>query len=296
LSGNESFNIEVSGSDSDFFFSEIDLTRSIAESAGTSPTGIREQINTITAFVDASNVYGSDNTRANALRTGRGGKLRDQNGPDGKLLLLNTFGLENANPLHLDEEDMFAAGDVRANEQIGLIATHTLFLREHNRVADIVAANDFSNSNLSNAVVDNAIYQRARAVVGATLQRITYYEWLPTLLGFNAMPPCRGYRPEVDPQILNEFSTAAFRLGHTTLPSAYLLEVEGGSVTPLPLQFAFLNPDHVKTNGIDAILRGQAGNLQQEIDRFIVDGVRNFLFGPSSSCNRPRPRIIGPQA
>lgn len=280
LSGNESFNIEVSGSDPDFSFSEIDLTRSIAESAGTSPTGIREQINTITAFVDASNVYGSDNTRANALRTGRGGKLRDRNGPDGKLLPLNTFGLENANPLHLDEEDMFAAGDVRANEQIGLIAMHTLFLREHNRVADIVAANDFSNSNLSNATVDNAIYQRARAVVGATLQRVTYYEWLPTLLGFNAMPPYRGYRPEVDPQISNEFSTAAFRLGHTMLPSVYLLEAQGGSVIPLPLQFAFFNPDHVKTNGIDAILRGQAGNLQQEIDRFIVDGVRNFLFGP----------------
>ena len=43
-------------------------------------------------------------------------------------LPLNTFGLENANPLHLDEEDTFAAGDVRANEQIGLIAMHTLFL------------------------------------------------------------------------------------------------------------------------------------------------------------------------
>ncbi|MCG8601832.1 MAG: hypothetical protein MI807_16950 [Verrucomicrobiales bacterium] len=280
LSGNESFNIEVSGSDPDFAFPEIHLTRSISESAASSPSGLREQINTITAFIDASNVYGSDTTRANALRTFVGGKLRDQSGPDGPLLPLNTFGVENANPLHLDEESMFAAGDVRANEQIGLIAIHTIFMREHNRVAEIIARQEFPHSDLTNSAVDNEIYLRARAVVGATLQKIAYYEWLPTLLGFDALPPYRGYDPGVDPQISNEFSSAAFRLGHTMLPSVYVLRHDNGVETPFPLQFAFFNPDHVKTNGINAIIRGQAGNLQQEIDRFIVDDVRNFLFGP----------------
>ena len=37
---------------------------------------LRFQINQITAFIDASNVYGSDNSEARVLRLGRGGRLR----------------------------------------------------------------------------------------------------------------------------------------------------------------------------------------------------------------------------
>jgi hypothetical protein len=280
LSGNESFNVAVSGSDPDFAFPEISLTRTVSEAASVSPTGVREQINTITAFIDASNVYGSSQIRANALRTFRAGKLKQRTGPDGALLPPNSFGIENANPLHLPETSLFAAGDVRANEQVGLIAFHTLFLREHNRLAEVIADRDFRGVNLENAGVDEEIYQRARAVVGATLQKITYYEWLPALIGFGTLPAYQGYRPNVDPQIANEFSTAAFRLGHTMLPSVYRVQARNGAVTELALQNAFFNPSYVSSSGIDGILRGQAGNYQQEIDRFIVDDVRNFLFGP----------------
>lgn len=282
LSGNESFPIDVDGADPDFAFPEISLTRSIAEDAGSSSTGRREQINQITAFIDASNVYGSDQVRADALRAFTGGLLLEQPGPDGPLLPYNTagIGVENANPLHLPDATMFAAGDVRANEQVGLICFHTLFLREHNRLARRIAARDFAAADLSSPGIDEEIYQRARAAVGALLQKITYYEWLPTLLGKEAIPPYRGYKANVDPQVANEFSTAAFRIGHTMLPSIYLLEDDGGNVTPLALQNAFFNPSYVAGVGIDSMLRGQAGNLQSEIDAYIVDDVRNFLFGP----------------
>jgi hypothetical protein len=280
LSGNEIFPIEVDPNDPDFAFPEISLTRSVSIAASASTTGIREQINTITTFIDGSNVYGSDETRARALRSFVGGRMLVQPGPDGNLPPFNTFGLSNANPLHLPEASLFAAGDVRCNEQVGLTGFHTLFLREHNRLADEIVSREFANANLSDPGVDEEIYQRARATVAALLQKITYHEWLPALLGPHAMDDYHGYDPQVDPRITNEFSSAAFRIGHTMLPTTYLVTDRYGNSTPLPLRYAFFNPDYVLQKGIADLIRGQAKYLQQELDRFVVDDVRNFLFGP----------------
>ena len=280
LSGNESFPIEVHDSDPDFDFPEIPMTRSISIAYDASATGLREQVNLITAFIDGSNVYGSDHVRAVALRSFHGGKLSVQTGPGGPLPPYNTFGLGNANPLNLPDDSLYAAGDIRSNEQIGLIAFHTLFIREHNRLAAEIASNDFPGADLDDPYVDEEIYQRARATVAALLQKITYYEWLPALLGPYAMGDYDGYNPNVDPRISVEFSTAAFRIGHTMLPSKYLVTDDYGSHTPLSLRDAFFNPQYISDNGISDIIRGQAKHRQQTLDRFIVDDVRNFLFGP----------------
>src|SRR5207244_10146861 len=89
-------------------------------------------------------------------------------------------------------------------------AMHVLFVREHNRLANQIAA---SNPSLS----DEEIYQRARRIVAAEMQAITYNEFLPALLGYGALSPYKGYKPWVNPGIANEFSTAAFRVGHSML-------------------------------------------------------------------------------
>src|SRR6185295_2729356 len=109
----------------------------------------REQINSVTSYIDASNVYGSDTTRAAALRTFSDGKLVTSAG--GLLPGLNTAGLTNDDPFGLGAAQ-FLAGDVRANEQVGLTATHALFTREHNRLAGLLKT---SNPSLS----DEALYQ-----------------------------------------------------------------------------------------------------------------------------------------
>ena len=44
--------------------------------------------------------------------------------------------LENDNPLGRDPNRLLVAGDSRANVQPMLIAFHTLFVREHNRLCD----------------------------------------------------------------------------------------------------------------------------------------------------------------
>ena len=279
LAGNEKFAVPITD-DPVFTFTSIPLARSVAQSAATSPTGVREQINTLTAFIDGSQVYGSDVDRAAALRTFEGGLLKVSEGPDGELMPYNTEGLANGNAFRISENDMFLAGDVRANEQIGLIAMHTLWVREHNRVAREIADNEFYGEDLTDGSIDEEIYQRARAVVVALLQKVTYYEWLPALIGKDCLEPYYGYNPSVNPQIANEFTTAAFRIGHTMLPPVYTPLLEDGSEYEISLLEAFFNPFFVTDNGIDDFLRGQATNGQQEVDRFVTDEVRSFLFGP----------------
>lgn len=230
----------------------------------------REQFNEISAFIDGSVIYGSDAERADALRTFEGGKLATS---DGDLLPFNEAGLDNAGG---PSDTLFLAGDVRANENAALTAMHTIWVREHNRVASQIAAE-------SPELSDEQIYQRARQFVTAELQAITYNEFLPALLGDRAIPEYSGYDSSVNPNLSNVFSTAAYRFGHTMLSSELLrLNPDGTEADEgnLALQDAFFNVDALVDNGVDSILLGASAQTAQEVDPFLVDDVRNFLFGP----------------
>lgn len=248
----------------------IPLNRSHGESV----EGVREQANDITAFIDASNVYGSDEERAFALRTLDGsGRLKTTLTAKGDLLPYNLTGLPNA---PASSPNFFLAGDVRANEQAGLTAMHTLFVREHNYWAD-------RYQSMNPVASGEETYQFARMIVGAEMQVITYREFLPVLLGPNALPRYRGYHPNLDPSISNIFATAAYRLGHSLLSSTLpRVDAEGSEAAEghLSLAESFFNPAHLEDHGIESILRGLASRRCQELDEQLVDDVRNFLFGP----------------
>ncbi len=254
----------------------IDFNRSVYHpGTGNDAAYPRQQLNQVTHFIDASNVYGSDDVRAAALRINDGtGRLLVS---AGDLLPFNTAGLPNQGGTG---PGLFLAGDVRANEQVGLTAMHVLFVREHNRLAQEIAANDPTLSG-------EEIYQEARRIVGALMQVITYNEFLPALLGPNALRRYRHYRFFVSPAITNEFSTAIYRFGHSAL-SATLLRLDAtGDLIPeghLPLRDAFFRPDRlVNEGGIEPILRGLAAQACAPIDTELVDDVRDFLFGPPGS-------------
>jgi len=279
LGGTERFDIDVPIGDPDFDpmntgAMKIHLTRSDhAPGTGEGTSTPAQQINGITAFIDASNVYGSDPIREAALRD-VGGKLKVS---ADDMLPLNTDGLENANDTHIfSDEEMYLAGDVRANENAALTSLHTLFVREHNRLVDEL-------SQKFPSLDDDELYQHAKAIVESQMQIITYNEFLPLIIGENAIDQYSGYDSSVDPQISVEFATAAFRIGHTMLNSTIARMEEDGSTSSqnnLGLLHAFFNPYEVTDDKMNDLMRGQAATTSQAIDTFIIDDVRNFLFGP----------------
>jgi len=123
-------------------------------------------MNAITAFIDASSVYGSDNEMSTLLKSGSDGKLQ-----------------VNSNSTAFDREmlpevgGVLTAGDVRAREMPGLAAMHTLFLREHNRLADQIKERSLETLR------DEDIFQLARRILVAEVQNIVYSEYLPAVLG-----------------------------------------------------------------------------------------------------------------
>lgn len=247
---------------------------------GTSISNPRRHTNLVSSFIDASVVYGSDEVRAAALRVLDGsGKLKTS---AGDLLPVNnsaTFPagtLENVNSSQRDPNSLFAAGDVRTNENVGLISLHTLLVREHNRKATEIAAADPT-------LTDEVIYQESRRWVTAIIQQITYNEFLPLLIGSTALPAYGGYSASADPSVSGLFSAAAFRFGHSVSVSAFnRLDSANQSLAggPLSIREGFFNANVVKQDGIEPYLRGMASQLSEELDTTVISELRNFLFGP----------------
>jgi peroxidase len=238
--------------------------------------GDREQVNEVSAWIDGSQIYGSSNARAAALRTngGTGAKLTAS---ANNLLPYNTGGLSNQNNGPTPASQLFLAGDVRANENLLLTSLQTVFMREHNRLVDRIAI-------YKPGLTAQEQYNLARKLVGAEIQAITYNEFLPALMGSNA-PTAQDYvyRPDEDGSITNSFSHAVYRFGHSALGDSLLLANNNSQATgSMTFASAFFNPNQITNNPtlVDQVLMGASLQKSQEIDLKIVDSIRNVMFGP----------------
>ncbi|XP_078703752.1 uncharacterized protein LOC144928896 [Branchiostoma floridae x Branchiostoma belcheri] len=179
------------------------------------------------------------------------------------------------------------AGDIRVNEQPGLTSMHTVFLREHNRIARRL-------SQLNPHWDDDRVFFETRKIVGALMQKITYGEDLPHVLGPAAMTKFHltllqsgffsGYDASVNPTISNVFATAAYRFGHSLVNNLFLRydpDFNEASACPIRLAFAFFTPSHIFNNdqgGPDSILRGLTAQPHQDFTRFMVSSLTKQLF------------------
>ncbi|XP_047677522.1 thyroid peroxidase [Tachysurus fulvidraco] len=228
----------------------------------------RQQMNSITSFLDASTVYG------HSIELQK--MLRNFSSSEG-LLTVNSEHTDTAGRAYLPfvnkptsacfqepgtglrkRLECFLAGDSRVNEILPLIALHTVWVREHNRIATQL-------KELNTHWSANTIYQESRKIVGALHQIITMRDYIPKIIGeetFNqTIGPYDGYDDAINPSISNVFATAAFRFGHATI-STHIRRLnesfqEHDTFPSLKLHQTFFSPWRIiKEGGLDPILRG----------------------------------------
>ncbi|XP_014285769.2 heme peroxidase 2 [Halyomorpha halys] len=243
--------------------------------------GPREQINQNTAYLDGSQIYGEHACLARQLR-GFGGKMNATRHPtQGKDLL-------PISPSHPECKApsgyCFIGGDGRASEQPGLTALHTIYLREHNRLVEGLRA---VNPHWG----DEKLFQTARKITVASYQHTLYNEFLPRILGWNAInlyglklnsqAYYKGYSSTCNPTVVTEFATAAYRIGHSLLrPHIPRMGTSYNPVEPaILLRDHFFNPDIIyQPHIIDDIMRGLASTPMESLDQFITGEITNHLF------------------
>ena len=283
--------------DDDPFYAKFNVgCMNLVRSAPSPPIGCRlrarEQLNQLTHFIDGSMIYGNDQQQAAGLRQFTGGLLKSSringveflpfDGRIGEGCILPTAGIRRG-------MRCFVAGDSRVNELTGLVTTHAMFLREHNRVARLLWS-------LNPGWSDEKIYQEARRFVIAEIQHITYNEWLPLIVGPVIMRDFKlelsqtnggyslDYDPGTDPTIINEFAGAAYRL-HSLVQGAFNFQTEDGQlIQQFKLRQIFNNPASLYREGnIDGCIHSMINEPSQSLDNHFSEELTNHLFQDTNS-------------
>ncbi|KAG6441268.1 hypothetical protein O3G_MSEX001737 [Manduca sexta] len=187
----------------------------------TGPFSPAEQLSAVTAYLDLSIVYGNTKAKEIELRALDGGRLKSVTRDGQEWPPQDSQPEQTCDLLETPQSPCYAAGDVRVNQNTQLTILQVLLLREHNRMADILR-------QLNPHWSDEVIFQETRRLLIAIAQRITYYHYLPNILGYenmvkhkliypNALGYVNDYDSKVDATVFNEHATSAFRYFHTNI-------------------------------------------------------------------------------
>ncbi|VDM91580.1 unnamed protein product [Onchocerca ochengi] len=234
----------------------------------------RQQLNENTNFIDGSPIYGSSVGDLHKFREGKTGFLKTVFFNGFRLLPFNMSVCRSAASCPA----IFVAGDSRVNLFIGLSSYQILLTREHNRLASKL-------QQLNPHWDGDRLFMEARKIVGAEIQAITYREFLPKILGSafaKTIGEYHGYNPNIDPTLVNEFNSAAFRFGHGMIQEIYprldqnFRDISLGS-------FSFVegtqhNDRLIFGGGIDPILRGMM-ILPVKRSQRLTSAITENLFG-----------------
>ncbi|KAJ3113619.1 hypothetical protein HDU96_003150 [Phlyctochytrium bullatum] len=234
-------------------------------------SGSRIFFNHVTPWIDGSSVYGYNSTIAASLRSGNDGLLKSVMTKAGE------FPLKLAN-------GYFAFGKDNANITPQIITIQILMMREHNRKAREIKA---ATPNLT----DEEIFQKARRWVISAIQKITFDQYLPTILG-SPLPPYAGYNASLPPLVETFFPAVALRYGHAAI-GPYVLRVDAnneiadGGLLLTRKCFYLDGIMQTENDGIADVLRGMTKGKEKKVDGASVEDVRNFLVLDNERIDLP---------
>lgn len=212
-------------------------------------------VNTNSHFIDASEVYGSNESYALHLRAMDGGRLNFSVSDNGQMFCPFLNKQSKATLIGNRSSIEYDTGDPNnGNQNLGITAMQTLFLRFHNYIASKL-------SSLNPFWSDEIVYQESRRIVIATIQRIAFEDYLPIIIGEDfqelyGLNKPNIYDPSINPSTSQEFSTAAFRVLHTIIP----------------VQLNFMNKDYKIENSAiitDWILNADLIPLDNNFDKLL---------------------------
>ncbi|KAF7634783.1 hypothetical protein Mgra_00005816 [Meloidogyne graminicola] len=212
--------------------------------------GPREQANHVSSFLDGSQIYGSSYEILERIRAP---------GESGRLLISSNNDLLTIDPLSYDfcqstdkQKRCFLSGTPDVNLLPGITLLHTIWVRQHNRLADgLKEMNKHWNGD--------KIFNEARRIVIAQLQHITFSEFLPILLGIDTIKKYQlnlipsdsfnsDYDIDMDATTFNEFATIVIPVAFSMLQTLSLKENKTTAI--------FNNPDRFyEHQGVEKLVR-----------------------------------------
>ncbi|MEE4026036.1 peroxidase family protein [Gordonia sp. PKS22-38] len=152
------WHIDLPEGDKDWTHGPMTFDRTAAD-PNNAPGAPPVYASTVSHWWDGSQIYGETQEYADAIRSRQGGRIT-----------LDTDGLPP-----VETEDLLDPEGQASNFWVGLALLHSLFLAEHNAIADRLA-------DAYPAMTDQQLYDTARMVNAALMAKIHTIDWTPAII------------------------------------------------------------------------------------------------------------------
>lgn len=241
-------------------------------------------VNALTACIDASVVYGSNEDVKTTLteRTFPYVTLSKRLKGTCSAAMCQ---VEIDNPFRFDLNNMFSAGDIRVNENPALSSMHILWANRHNHHVNRYRKMHYGAS-------DEDIFTMARARVIAEIQH-SAKEYVKALIGEEVEYQAYRAKDNQEVRLFMEFSHCINRIQHSQLRRTLMAKTETGETETQNLLNLFFRTDWIRKFGIGPVIRGALSrtslNVGMHFNPDLVEGEGNrapnlALF----DCNRGR--------
>ena len=200
-------------------FMDHDMTFDLSSRLGV-PTRPEQSANSRTPAFDLDSVYGGGPDADPELYEDRRRR--------GRLIKLKLERNGQFEDLPRDATGKAIIADPRNDENLMISGLHAAFLAFHNRLTDLIAANDRESPD--------EVFRRARRLTTWHYQWRIVHEFLPLFVGRETLDDIltngrKFYRPSVV-QIPVEFQGAAYRFGHSMVRPSYRANLAGDNGQP----------------------------------------------------------------